>query len=140
MQLTQFSRVEWPRAAIRQGLLDSSVPATNVDEITDLAIQATNQASAAAFRTLDAASDLRNQLCAFGVAFSLLRNFAARMIENRLRYSSFAAPQPGWLTTVLLFPVHGRRAVIGMRRAFLVRRPIVATTTIVLANQPIISV
>ena len=81
MQLTQFSRVEWPPAAIRQGLLDSSVPATNVDEITDLAIQATNQASAAAFRTLDAASDLRNQLCAFGVAFSLLRNFADRMIE-----------------------------------------------------------
>lgn len=79
-RLSDLGRTEWPRTEIRRGLLDAGVPADKVDEISDLAIQAAEQASAAAFRTLDAASSLQIQICAFGVAFCLVSNFAERMI------------------------------------------------------------
>lgn len=94
MNLGQLASNSWPRAEIRRGLIDSGVPANCVDEITDLAIQAANQATASAFRTLDAATDNRIQVCAFGVAFSLISNFADRMIEAQSDFAeTIGAPQ-----------------------------------------------
>ena len=79
-RISDIGRTHWPRTEIREGLLGAGVPADTLDEITDLAIQAAEQSSAAAFRILDAASSLQIQSCAFGVAFSLVSNFAERMI------------------------------------------------------------
>ena len=79
---------DYPRASVRAGLVAAGVPAHHVDEVVDLACLAAANARASMLLVLDRASIPSVSTCAVGIAASLMKADADRLIEALQSYAT----------------------------------------------------